>query len=241
MRSYQKETYGERIADVYDEWYESYDPMMIKTLGELAQKGSALELGVGTGRIALPLQEAGIKIYGIDASESMLAILRAKHGGDAITVIIGDFAEMPVEGKFDLVYVVFNTFFALLTQDEQIRCFHNAAKHLKPGGVFVLEGFVPDLTRFTGKQALRTVSIADQAVRIDASQVDLASQTITSQHIVLTETGVQFYPVKLRFAWPSELDIMARLVSLKLLNRWSNWDKSPFTSDSTKHISVYGK
>ena len=240
MDSYNEATYGERIADIYDEWYRTYDEAAIATLSELAQGGRALELGIGTGRIALPLQRKGIEVYGIEASAAMLAKLRAKPGGENIPVTLGNFAEVAVEGQFALIYVLFNTFFALLTQDEQIRCFENVAQHLSADGVFVIEAFVPDMTRYDGRQAVRVVSIGDNELRLDAAQLDPVNQQITSQHVVLTEQGVRLYPVKLRYVWPSELDLMARLAGLCLQQRWGSWERTAFSADSVRHISVYG-
>lgn len=239
MNDYREDTYGEHVANVYDVWYADYDEAMLETLHELAQGGRALELGIGTGRIALPLRQRGISVEGIDASPAMIAKLRSKSGGEDIPVTLGNFTDVAVEGHYSLVYVVFNTFFALLTQDEQIRCIANVARRLDPGGHFVVEAFMPDLTRFQGQQALRTVGIGENEVRVDASQIDTIAQQITSQHMVLTEQGIRFYPVKLRYVWPSELDLMARLAGLELKHRWGNWQKSRFSEASGKHISVY--
>ena len=239
MESYQEDTYGDRIAGIYDEWYTKYDDAMIETLVELAQGGRALELGIGTGRIALPLQHKGITVHGIDASPAMIAKLRGKPNGDRIQVTLGNFADVAVDGQYALIYVVFNTFFSLLTQDEQVRCIGNVAKRLELTGSFVVEAFMPDLSRFSGQQALRVVNIGENEVRLDASQIDPVTQQITSQHVLLTEEGIRFYPVKLRYVWPTEFDLMARLAGLRLKYRWENWHKSDFGSDSSKHISVY--
>ena len=240
MRSYKPETYGEAIADVYDSWYQNFDPTLaVDFLAELAQGGPALELGIGTGRVALPLQERGVEVHGIDASPAMVAKLRAKPGGERIPVTMGDFADVAVGGQFKLIFICFNTLFALLTQEEQLRCFVNAAGHLQPDGFFAFECFVPDLARFHGGQTLRTVSVGDNDVRIDATQHDLANQRIISQHIQITPQGNQLYPVQIRYAWPSELDLMARLACLRLVQRWGGWEKSPYNSASVRHVSVY--
>jgi SAM-dependent methyltransferase len=239
MDNYQEETYGERIAGRYDEWYGEVDQATIHTLKELAQGGRALELGIGTGRIALPLQQAGVAVDGIDASPAMIARLRSKPGGDQIPVTMGNFADVAAEGQYALVYVLFNTFFALLTQDEQIRCFRNVGRHLSPSGVFAIEAFVPDLTRFHGRQALRTVDVGVDQVRLDASQLDPVTQLITSQHVVLTEGGIRLYPVKIRYVWPAEMDLMARLAGLQLKHRWESWEKAAFSANSGQHISIY--
>jgi SAM-dependent methyltransferase len=239
MEFYSEETYGEHIAGVYDQWYSEFDPAAIQVLAELAGGGQALELGIGTGRIAIPLLNCGVTVHGIEASVSMVSKLRSKPGGENIPVIMGNFADVPVDSQYSLVYVVFTTFYCLLTQNEQIRCFQNVASHLASNGVFVIEAFVPDLTRFTAGQAMRVTRIGDNEVLMDASQVELDKQVITSQHVVLTEQGTRFYPVKIRYVWPSEMDLMARLSHLRLRERWSDWGKSRFTAESGKHISVY--
>jgi SAM-dependent methyltransferase len=239
--SYDETTYGERVADVYDDWYTSADEAAIDLLAELAGSGPALELGIGSGRVALPLQQRGVEVHGIDASGSMVARLRAKPGGADIPVTMGDFAGVPVNGSYPLIYVVFNTIFTLLTQDEQLRCFENVAHRLTPSGVFVVEAFVPDLARFSGGQSLRTVDLTSDMVRLDASQHDLATQTVSSQSIALSVAGVRLYPVRLRYIWPAEMDLMARLAGLELKSRWGGWERAPFTSASGRHISVYGQ
>lgn len=239
MDDYSEETYGDRIAGIYDHWYSKFEPSAIQTLAELAHGGKVLELGIGTGRIAIPLLNTGLSIHGIDASESMITRLREKPGGKRIPISKGNFADVPIEGQYSLIYVVFNTFFALLTQDEQIRCFQNVAKHLASDGVFVIEAFVPDMKRFTAGQAIRVTRIELNEVQIDVSQIDPISQVVNSQHIVLTEQGTRLFPVKLRYVWPVEMDLMARLSQLQLKERWSDWGKNQFTADSGKHISVY--
>ncbi|MGD2157422.1 MAG: class I SAM-dependent methyltransferase [Anaerolineales bacterium] len=241
MNQYDESTYGERIAGVYDEMYASYDENCIEVLSELAQGGPALELGIGSGRIALPLQRTGVEVHGIDASTAMLDKLREKPGGVEIPVTVGNFADVAVEGQFTLVYVVFNTFYALLTQEDQIRCFQNVTNHLKPSGHFVIEAFVPDLKRFTAGQTFRVANIGEHEVSLDASQHDPVKQQVTSRHILLSEEGVRLYPVKLRYAWPSEFDLMARLAGLSLVHRWGDWNRSEFSAQSGKHISVYKK
>jgi SAM-dependent methyltransferase len=239
MENYTKETYGERIAEIYDQWYSEFDPAAVATLAELAGSGEALELGIGTGRIALPLANMGVSVAGIDASEAMVSKLRRKVGGDKIAVTMGNFADVAVSGKFSLIYVVFNTLYSLLTQEDQIRCFQNVADHLTPDGVFAIEAFVPDMTRFTAGQAMRLIRIEEKAVQMDVSEHDRGRQLITSQHVLLTEKGTQFYPVQIRYIWPSEMDLMARVSGLQLRERWSDWNKSEFDGESGKHISVY--
>ena len=240
MDSYREDTYGERIAGVYDDWYDEYDEATVTSLRELTQGGRALELGIGTGRVALPLQRSGVKVEGIDSSEAMTVRLRSKPGGDRIPVAIGDFADVAVEGQYSLIYVLVNTFFALLTQEDQLRCFRNVTQHLLPQGSFVIEAFVPDLSRFTRQQSVTVADMSEDEVQFDVSRHDPVSQQITAQHIVLTEQGIHLYPVKLRYVWHSELDLMARLAGLQLKHRWGDWRKGPFTADSRMHISVYG-
>jgi SAM-dependent methyltransferase len=239
MDNYQEETYGQRIAGVYDEWFAGYDPASIETLKELAHGRRALELGIGTGRIALPLLEAVNEVHGIDASEAMVAKLRDKPGGDSIPVTMGNFSDVTVEGHYDLIYVLFNTFFALLTQEEQVRCFQNVARHLEPQGVFVIEAFVPDMQRYDRRQAVRATTVGEDQVRLEATTLDPATQQITSQSVVLSEQGIRLYPVKLRYVWPAEFDLMARLAGLRLRQRWGDWGKGAFSAESSKHVSVY--
>jgi SAM-dependent methyltransferase len=242
VSEWEASTYGEMIAEVYDEWYNAFDSeAAADCLADLAGEGPALELAIGTGRIALPLVRRGIEVHGIDASEAMVAKLRGKPDGDGIPVTIGDLKDVDVEGSFSLVFIVFNTIFCLATQDEQVACFQNVAKKLSESGVFVLEGFVPDLTRFDRNQRFSVEAIEGDRVRLEASKHDPAKQQVESRHIVLTEKGARFYPLKIRYAWPSELDLMARLAGLRLRERWGSWRRDPFTSMSTTHISVYEK
>lgn len=237
--NYSNETYGDRMAGIYDEWFPDYDSHAIDALAELAQGGRALELGVGTGRIAMPLAAKGVEVHGIDAAESMIAQLRAKPGSERVTVTQGNFAEIAVDGKFSLVYIVFNTLFALTTQDEQVQCFRSVAAHLAPGGCFVVEAFVPDPRRFTGGQVNWATRVTTDLVELDVGHHDAASQRVVSQKVVFNEGNVHLYPLQIRYVWPSELDLMAQLAGLRLRERWSSWKRDSFTSESTKHISIY--
>src|SRR5436190_12229475 len=220
MEDYGLETYGDRIAAVYDEWYG--DAAFLETeasvelLAELAGDGPALELAIGTGRLALPLARRGIEMHGIDASEVMVAKLRDKPGGDEIPVTMGDFADVGVDGSYRLIYVAFNTLFALLTQEDQLRCFTNAAAHLSDDGVFLIEVFFPNLARFDREQRVQTNSVSPTQVNIDASRHNPLAQRVDSVHVVLTEDGTKLYPVNLRYAFPGELDLMGRLAGLEL-------------------------
>jgi len=242
MKDYDERTYGDRIAGVYDELYGELfdDDTAVARLAELASGGRALELAIGTGRIALPLKELGVDITGIDISEAMIAKLRAKPGGTDIPIVIGDIGDVDVEGRFGLVFVVFNTLFALTTQEDQVRCFANVARHLTDGGVFVVEAFVPDSTRFTRHQTVGVDSLGTDRVHLEASRHDPVTQTVDSQHLVLTEgEPVEMYPVSIRYTYPSEMDLMARLGGLRLRNRWGGWREEAFTSESKFHVSVY--
>lgn len=243
MEGYEAETYGERIAERYDQLYAELDPKdAAETLAELAQRrGRVLELAIGTGRIALPLAARGVEVHGVDVSEAMVARLRSKPGGEAIPVTMGNFADVPVEGRYGVVFVAFNTFFGLTTQEEQVRCFENVAAHLADDGVFLLEMFVPDVTRFDRKQRVSAIAVELDEVQLEATNYDPVAQRSTSQHVFLSASGVDLYPVVIRFAWPAELDLMARLAGLRLHERWGDWDRRPFTADSERHVSVYGR
>ncbi len=241
MAGYDASTYGERIAEVYDHWpgVPATAAAAAEFLAPLAKNRRALELGIGTGRVALPLAARGVAVSGIDASPAMVAQLRQKPGGNVIPVEIGNFADVRSRGQFALIYVVFNTFFALLTQEEQVRCFARVTTRLAPGGAFVIEAFVPDLSRFDRGQRTSTLELGDHRVIIDAAQVEVATQVVRSQHILISDDGIRRYPVVLRFAYPSELDLMARLAGMRLRERYGGWDRSPFTSSSPAHVSVY--
>lgn len=239
MTDYSDETYGERVADVYDDWFPSHDPDAVEFLTTLATNGKALELGIGTGRVALPLSAQNIEVQGVDSADSMIARLREKPGADKIVVTKGNFADVPVDGQFELIYVVFNTFFALPSQAVQVNCFRNVASHLSKDGCFVIEAFVPDVTRFVHGQANWATGVTADRVELDAGKHDSVTQRVVSQKVVITDGTVRLYPVQIRYAWPSELDLMAQLAGLQLRERWSGWRREPFTSESQKHISVY--
>ncbi len=239
MSDHESSRYGEQIAEIYDELYSGFDPACIDLLAELAGPGPALELGIGTGRIALPLHARGVDVQGIDASPAMVARLAAKPGGGEIDVLMSSFARFSTDRRYRLVYIVFNTFFGLPDQDEQVRCFECVAEHLTADGCFLIEAFVPDLGRFTDLQAVRLIDLSAETIRVDVAKLDPVAQWIESRHLLLGPAGMRSYPVKLRYAWPSELDLMARLAHLRLRARWSSWTKDPFDEASTKHISVY--
>ena len=232
--------YGEAIAADYDALHAHLDPAAaVEALAELAGGGRVLELAIGTGRIALPLAAMGLEVHGVDASQAMVERLRAKPGGEAIAVAIGDFADVPAEGEFELVFVAFNTIFALLTQEDQLRCFRNAAARLAPGGAFVIEAFVPDLGRYQRGQSLSVTRIEGGRTILDAARHDAVRQRITARLIAFEGEGVRQYPTELRYAWPSELDLMGQLAGLRLRERWGGWGREPFTASSGVHVSVY--
>jgi len=211
-------------------------------LAKLAKGGPALELAIGSGRIALPLAAQGVHVDGIDFSPAMVAKLRAKPGGDCIQITMGDFADVPVSGTYRLIYVVFNTLFNLLTQEDQVRCFQNVAKHLTEDGLFLIETYVPSfLYRLRNDQHVDAESIGVGEVRLDVGRHDPVKQILEESHVILTPRGVRLFPIVQRYAWPHELDLMARLAGLRLLERWSGWQQEPFTSSSNRHVSVYGR
>jgi methylase of polypeptide subunit release factors len=244
MEGYDASTYGERWAEIYDEWVERAGMVqgpdqIVPVLAELAGTGPALELAIGTGRIALPLAQRGVEVHGIDASPAMVSRLREKPGGDGIPVVMGNFADVPVDGRFRLIYVVFNTLFALSTQEAQIRCFEGVALHLSDDGVFVIEAFVPDVARFDRGQRVQATEVGTDGAQIEVSLHDQAAQRVDSMMITVREAGLRLFPVHLRYAWPAELDLMARLAGLQLRDRWDGWDRTPFTGSAGRHVSVY--
>ncbi|MFN2388449.1 MAG: class I SAM-dependent methyltransferase [Actinomycetota bacterium] len=241
MTEWEASTYGERIAGAYDDLYQGLFDVeaTVDALAELAAGRPALELAIGTGRIALPLAARGVPVHGIDISEPMVARMRAKPGGSDIAVTMGDLAEVPVSGSFALIYLVFNTIFALVEQEDQLRCFRNVAAHLDPDGVFVTETFVPDPARFDRHQRVQANVVDVDRAMLDVSRHDPVNQRVFSQHLTITAQGIEMYPVQLRYMWPSEMDLMARLAGLRLRDRWGGWRGEPFTSESGAHVSVY--
>ncbi len=242
MDRYDAATYGDRIADVYDDRPEvRAQAIPVELLAELAGSGPVLELGVGTGRVAVPLAARGLQVHGIDASRAMVQRMHAKPGGDAVTVAIGDMADLPTPGgPYTLAFVVFNTFFAILNQDDQVRCFENVARALVPGGRFLVEAFVPDLGRFDRSQRTSATRVAVDEVHLDATMYDAVDQRIDGEHVILRDgEPVRMLPVSLRFAWPSELDLMARVAGLRLEARYGGWNREPFTAASGQHVSIY--
>jgi SAM-dependent methyltransferase len=244
MQVMPEDQFGERVAARYDESSaEMFDAAVVDPvvdfLAELAGDGAALELGIGTGRIALPLAQRGVRVHGIDLSPAMVARLRAKPGGQEIGVTIGDFASTRVDGTFTLAYLVFNTIHNLTTQDEQVACFENVGAHLEPGGCFVIEVGVPQLQRLPPGEIFHPFTVS--ATRLGFDEYDIASQGLISHHYVVAEDGFEAFSIPFRYVWPSELDLMARLAGMTLRERWSGWRREPFTSESSKHVSVWEK
>ncbi|MDP9396459.1 MAG: class I SAM-dependent methyltransferase [Actinomycetota bacterium] len=220
-----------------------FDPRVVEPavdfLADLARSGGALELGVGTGRIALPLSRRGIPVHGIDLSTAMIERLRAKPGAERITVTQGDFARTTVPQRFPLAYLVFNTIVNLTTQDEQVPCFCNVADHLEPGGCFVIEVNVPRLRGLPPGEAIRPFAATPERLGFD--EYDVANQGLVSHHYHVRDGRVDVVSTPFRYVWPSELDLMARIAGLTLRERWSDWRRAPFTSDSRQHVSVWEK
>ena len=238
--------FDERVAARYDESAEiagMFDPdvvgPVVDFLVELAGNGRALELGIGTGRIALPLAERGVAVHGIELSRAMAARLRAKPGGEEIGVTIGDFATTTVDGTFAVAYLVFNTINNLTTQPAQVACFRNVAAHLEPGGCFVIEVGVPDLQRLPPGETLLPLYVSETSWGFD--EFDVANQGLISHHFELVQGQVERNSIPFRYVWPSELDLMAELAGMRLRERWSGWKREPFTSESRKHVSVWEK
>lgn len=236
------ETFGKLNADDYDALHDpGTTDASVALLSELIAGRKTLELAIGTGRIALPLAARGIEMHGIEGSPDMVAKLRAKPGGDVIPVEIGDMADCAIEGKFGFAFLVFNTLFNLTSQADQVRCFRNVADHLEPGGQFLIETFVPDMSRFTKGQSLRTMRLGFQSAWLEAAMHDPVAQRIEFQRIRITEQGTRLVPLVMRYAWPAEIDLMAKIAGLRLVSRWGDWHRAPFTADSAMHVSLYQK
>ncbi|MFI8984062.1 class I SAM-dependent methyltransferase [Streptomyces antimycoticus] len=242
MQGYESSTYGDHMTD-HDAigWPAAKDEdAAVGFLVDVSKPGHALELGVGTGRVALPLAERGVRVTGIDASPVMLQQMADKPGSAQVRAVEGDFAEAAVDGTFDLVYAVQHTFFLLRDQETQIRCFQNVAARLAPGGAFVLQLFVPDPHRLIQPQASDALHVALDQVVLRVSKFDRVTQTVNRQYVAITEGGTKLYPMMFRYAWPTELDLMARLAGLRLEGRWDGWSRAPFTAEGG-YVVVYRK
>jgi SAM-dependent methyltransferase len=238
--------FDERIAAGYDAAStDMFDPAVLDPtvdfLAELAAGGAALELGIGTGRVALPLSHRGVPVHGIELSPAMVERLRAKPGADAIGVSIGDFATTRVDGTFRLAYLVYNTIMNLTTQDEQVECFRNVAAHLEPGGCFVIEVVVPALRRLPPGETVRAFAVDPTHLGFEEFTDMTAAQLAHSHHYWVAGGRLETFSAPYRYVWPSELDLMARLAGMTLRERWSGWGREPFTSDSPSHVSVWEK
>jgi SAM-dependent methyltransferase len=236
--------FDERIAATYEaKWPELFEPEVVDPavsfLADLARTGTALELGIGTGRLALPLSQRGIRVHGIELSPAMAAHLRAKPGADGIGVTIGDFATAKVSGTFGLAYLVRNTIMNLTTQDAQVECFRNAAGHLEPGGCFVIEVIIPALQRLPPGETVRAFTVTPRHLGFD--EYDTAAQGVISHHYWVDNGELETFSAPFRYVWPAELDLMARLAGMTLRERWNDWHRTPFTSQSRNHISVWEK
>ena len=236
-------SFDEDTANRYDEAAVRGDEAdTVAFLEQLARGGPALELAIGTGRIGLPLSNRGIPVDGIDFSPAMLAKLRAKPGAEKITVTMGNFADVETPKTYRLIYIIFNTLFNLLTQDEQVRCFENAAKHLMDDGVFVVEAGLPsEWYHLRNNQYVDLEAIEVGNVRLDVARYDPVTQLLEETHVSLSTTGIQMNPIVTRYAWPAELDLMARIAGLRLKQRWGTWSQEPFTGTSKNCISVFGR
>ncbi len=236
--------FGEDVAARYDDSSaDMFDPAVVDPtvdfLAGLAGDGAALEFGIGTGRIALPLSRRGVSVHGIDLSDAMVARLREKPGAERIGVTLGDFATTKVDGVFSLAYIVYNTISNLTTQDSQVACFQNAAAHLGPGGCFVIEVGVPGLQRLPPGETVRAFTVSP--TRLGFDEYDVASQGLISHHYWVAGDRFESLSVPFRYAFPAEFDLMARLAGMTLRERWSGWKREPFTGESTKHVSVWQK
>jgi SAM-dependent methyltransferase len=237
-------SFDERIATGYEaRWPELFEPAVVDPavsfLADLAGTGAALELGIGTGRIAIPLSQRGVPVHGIDLSSAMVAQLRAKPGSDDIGVTVGDFATTSVGGTFKLAYLVRNTITNLTTQDEQVACFRNVAAQLEPGGCFVIEVYIPQLQRLPPGETINPFTLTP--THLGFEEYDVATQIAFSHHYWVVDGQLATFSTPHRYVWPSELDLMARLAGMTLRERWSDWTRAPFTSDSRQHVSVWEK
>jgi SAM-dependent methyltransferase len=232
--------FGERVAAHYDERSDG-PPVapVVDVLADLAGGGAALEFAIGTGRIALPLAERGVRVAGIDNSEAMLRRLREKPGAERIEAFNGDMATTRIDGEFSVVYLVFNTISNLTTQDAQVACFENAAAHLRSGGRFVIENGVPALQSLPPGQTVLPFRADEEGFSYDV--YDVVTQRFSSQHFYIADGRLEAFPVEFRYAWPAELDLMARIAGMRLEHRWAGWGHEPFTNLSQSHVSVWLK
>ncbi|MGW1615818.1 class I SAM-dependent DNA methyltransferase [Streptomyces sp. NPDC002285] len=233
------ETYGRRWSDIYDGLPWPSPEEAVEFLADLQAEGPVLELAIGTGRIAIPLAARGVDVHGLDSSEEMIARLREKPGGANIPVIPGNVSKFFLEHRYSLAFLVLNTIYALQSQEEQICCFESGAAALEPGGHFVVEGFMPDPTRFLGNSRTQVHDVGLEHVLIEADKHDPSTQQVLEQHVYIREGRIELYPAFLRYIWPSEMDLMARLAGLSLVNRFGGWAGEPFDARAVNNVSVY--
>ena len=233
-------SFGPDVARQYDDEPRGDEAETVDLLAELAGSGRALELAIGTGRIALPLAERGVPVDGIELSPDMVARLREKPGGDDLTVVMGDMSRVEAPGRYRLIYLVFNTVYNLLTQDDQVRCFENAARHLEDDGVFLVEAGTPEAW-LRGRQYINAERVSTDEVVLDVHRYDPVTQLLDENHVHLSNAGVRMGPISCRIAGHGELDLMARIAGLRLLHRWGGWNREPFTGESVRHVSVYSR
>ena len=241
MKGLTDTTYGDAIADLYDEMHAIPAGDAVALIAELAGGGRVLELGVGTGRVALPLAARGLEVHGVDVSDAMLDRLRSKPGADRVRIVKGDFSEAIAGEDFATAFVAFNTFFAIASQEKQKKCFATVSKQLRKGGTFAIEVFVPDPSRFEGGQSLRTGGISAEHVVLEATRSDRNAQILDAQLVVISTRGTRLIPLRLRYAYPAELDLMAELAGMRLRDRFASWSRAPFTQTSMMHVSIYEK
>jgi SAM-dependent methyltransferase len=233
--------FGDRYAKEYDLGTMPDPAPAVEFLsGLVAEGGRVLELAIGTGRVAIPLAQQGLAVEGIEGSAAMIEQMRAKPGGEAIPAVVGDMADLDgVTGPFQLSYLVFNTLFNLPSQERQVDCFRNVGRLLAPGGLFVIEAFIQDVTMFDRGQRVATRALSEDSVNMEFLRHDPVEQVVTYQRVTFTSHGTTLRPLRLRYCWPSELDLMARLGGMRLRERYNDWDRGPFTASSGQHVSVY--
>lgn len=234
-------SFGPEVARHYDDQLRGDEAETVDFLAHLANGDCALEFAIGTGRIAIPLTQRGVRVDGIELSPDMVARMRAKPGGDKVDVMMGDMASASApRDKYPLVYLVFNTIYNLLTQDGQVRCFENAARHLTSDGAFVVEAGVPSAW-LRSEQFVNVEHLSSDEVVLDVNRYNAVTQILDENHVSLTRDGLRFEPISCRLIWPGEMDLMARIAGLRLVDRWGGWKHEPFTAASNRHISVYAR
>lgn len=242
MKNYEPAmSFGKDVAEGDPHRLRGDEDATVAFLRELAGEGPALEMAIGTGRIARPLAAQGVRMDGIDISQAMVDVLRKQPGGEAITVTMGDYADVPVPGTYRLIYVVYNTIHNLLTQDDQVRCFQNVAAHLTHDGSFVVEAGTHASLYLLDNQYVHAEAIEVNQVWLDVARYDPVTQLLEESHVSLTSGGVRLYPIVTRHIWPAEMDLMARIAGLRLKQRWGGWDRRPYTGSSRNVVSVYGR